>query len=76
MKQSLKTGKEIYLELKNLYNELEEVGKAVDMVEEEVGGGSLPHKILKDKYNEKNREISLLERVKYTTGITESLELF
>jgi hypothetical protein len=66
MKQSVKTGSQIYMEMKTLYKDIEELAEACDVIADEVGVGSVAHKHLRQLYDEKKKEIAVLEKNEYT----------
>jgi uncharacterized coiled-coil DUF342 family protein len=65
MKKSVKTGQQIYKEMKELYNDIRELGEASDMVADEIGKGSTAHKHLTQLYDLKKKEINKLEVAEY-----------
>jgi hypothetical protein len=66
MKQSQKTGAQIYKEIADLKQEIKELDEAIKMVGNEIGAGSTAFKHLKDLFTTKRHEVSILEQARYT----------
>jgi len=65
MKESQFTGAYIYEAVKFLEEKVQEIAKAMDMVEDECGKGSLPYTILKQAYEEKKVSLQKARTTRY-----------
>jgi adenosyl cobinamide kinase/adenosyl cobinamide phosphate guanylyltransferase len=65
MKKSVRTGEQIYKELKELYKDIKELGEATDMVGDEIGAGSVAHKHLSQLYDQRKKELNKLLVAEY-----------
>lgn len=66
MRQSKVTGMFIWEELNRKKGDLKELSQAVDVVADEIGAGSIAHKLLKEQYLIKIKEVKDLENATYT----------
>jgi superfamily II RNA helicase len=62
LKESQFTGEEIYNQIKKLSEELDQLAYACDEVER----NTLPHRLLKEAYDEKKRELQTAKRAVFT----------
>ncbi|AYP68407.1 hypothetical protein HWB91_gp37 [Bacillus phage vB_BboS-125] len=75
MKQSVRSGENIYNEIKRLEGELEELNQAAYEVEEAVGRGTKPHTLLKDAAEEKRKELNAAKRQDWTPAEVKGFNL-
>jgi septation ring formation regulator EzrA len=60
------TGKYIYETIRKLKEEMMEIGKACDMVADEIGQGTIAWNLLDTQYKEKQKEIRKIENTEFT----------
>jgi hypothetical protein len=65
MKKSVMTGEQIFIQIKRAAEELNDFGKAVDLVGDEMEN-SPSHKLLSDKYQEMKRGLQKLKNKEYS----------
>lgn len=66
MRQSQVTGKYIYEQLDKLYRELKEIREARDAIKDDYSSIHIAYKLLNEKYELKQKELSKLEIISYT----------
>lgn len=65
MKQSLRTAKDIFIELTRLHQEGKELREACDAIADELGDDHIGYILLKKQYDEKLQEVRSAENVKF-----------
>lgn len=70
MSQETITVERLYYKMQRLKEELAELGKAKDILFDELKGGTA-HSLIKKAYDEKNQELNIFQRTKFVEVVPE-----